>query len=29
MIGSPEVDVFGIGADGSEVPVLIGGDWKI
>lgn len=29
MIGSPEVDVFGIDADGTERPVLIGGDWQI
>lgn len=29
MIGSPEVDVFGIDADGTEVPVLIGGNWQV
>jgi aminopeptidase len=29
MIGSPEVDVFGLDADGSETPVLVGGDWQI
>jgi aminopeptidase len=29
MIGSPEVDVFGLGADGEETPVLVGGDWQI
>jgi aminopeptidase len=29
MIGSPEVDVFGLDAQGNETPVLIGGDWKI
>jgi aminopeptidase len=29
MIGSPEVDVFGLDADGNETPVLVGGDWKI
>ncbi len=29
MIGSPEVDVFGVAADGTEVPVLIGGNWQI
>jgi aminopeptidase len=29
MIGSPEVDVFGIDADGTRSPVLIGGAWKL
>ena len=29
MIGSPEVDVFGLDADGNETPVLAGGDWQI
>lgn len=29
MIGSPEVDVFGVTADGDEVPVLIGGAWQV
>jgi aminopeptidase len=29
MIGSPEVDVFGIDADGNETPVLVGGDWQV
>jgi aminopeptidase len=29
MIGSPEVDVWGVTADGTEVPVLAGGDWQI
>ena len=29
MIGSPEVDVWGVAADGTEVPVLAGGDWQI
>ncbi len=29
MIGSPELDVFGVTSDGERVPVLIGGDWKI
>jgi aminopeptidase len=29
MIGGPDVDVTGVRADGSEVPVLIGGAWKI
>ena len=29
MIGSPEVDVFGVDADGRETPVLAGGDWQI
>jgi aminopeptidase len=29
MIGSPEVDVWGVAADGTEVPVLAGGDWQL
>jgi aminopeptidase len=29
MIGSPEVDVYGLDAEGKETPVLVGGDWKI
>jgi aminopeptidase len=29
MIGSPEVEVYGVAADGSETPVLIGGDWQV
>ena len=29
MIGGPDVDVAGIGADGTEVPVLVGGAWQI
>jgi aminopeptidase len=29
MIGSPEVDVFGIDSGGDETPVLVGGDWQI
>jgi aminopeptidase len=29
MIGSPEVDVAGIAADGTETPILAGGDWQI
>jgi aminopeptidase len=29
MIGSPEVDVFGVDADGNETPILQGGDWQI
>ena len=29
MIGSPEVDVFGLDADGNETPVLAGGEWQI
>jgi aminopeptidase len=29
MIGSSEVDVFGLDADGNETPVLVGGDWQI
>ncbi len=28
MIGSPEVDVTGVGADGSRVPLLRGGAWQ-
>ncbi len=29
MLGSPEIDVTGLHADGTEVPVLIGGEWQI
>jgi aminopeptidase len=29
MIGSPELDVDGLTADGERVPVLRGGDWQI
>jgi aminopeptidase len=29
MIGGPDVDVHGVEADGSEVPVLVGGAWQI
>lgn len=29
MIGSPEVSVFGIAADGTETPVLVGGAWQV
>lgn len=29
MIGSPEVDVLGVTADGDEVPVLVGGAWQV
>ena len=29
MIGSPEVDVDGVTADGERVPVLRGGDWQL
>jgi aminopeptidase len=29
MIGSPEVDVSGLDADGNETPVLSGGAWQI
>jgi len=29
MIGSPEVDVDGITADGARVPVLRGGSWQL
>jgi aminopeptidase len=29
MIGSPEVAVHGIAADGAEIPVLVGGAWQV
>ena len=29
MIGSPELDVTGVTADGERVPVLRDGDWQI
>ena len=29
MIGSPELDVDGITADGQAVPLLRGGAWQI
>jgi aminopeptidase len=29
MIGSPEVDVFGVDAEGNETPVLANGDWQL
>ncbi|MBA3843076.1 MAG: aminopeptidase, partial [Actinobacteria bacterium] len=29
MIGSPELDVDGVTADGERVPVLRGGDWQV
>jgi aminopeptidase len=29
MIGGPEVSVTGVRADGSEVPLLVGGAWQI
>jgi len=29
MIGSPELTVTGIGADGERTPVLVGGEWQI
>ena len=29
MIGSPDVDVTGLTADGDRVPVLRGGDWQL
>jgi aminopeptidase len=29
MIGSPDVDVFGLDADGNETSVLAGGDWQL
>jgi aminopeptidase len=29
MIGSPEVAVHGIAADGTETPVLFGGAWQV
>ncbi len=29
MIGSPEMTVTGVAADGTRTPVLVGGDWQI
>ena len=29
MIGSPEVDVWGVTGDGTEIPILAGGDWVL
>jgi aminopeptidase len=29
MIGSPEVHVHGIAADGTETPILVGGAWQL
>jgi len=29
MLGSPEINVFGVDAGGAEVPVLIAGGWQI
>jgi aminopeptidase len=29
MIGGPEVDVFGVGHDGSEIPVIIADRWVL
>jgi aminopeptidase len=29
MIGSPEVTVHGVAADGTETPVLVGGAWQV
>jgi aminopeptidase len=29
MIGSPEVAVHGVAADGTETPVLVGGAWQV
>ena len=29
MIGSPEVDISGVTADGDEVPILRAGDWVL
>jgi aminopeptidase len=29
MLGSPEIDVTGLRRDGTELPVLIGGEWKV
>ena len=29
MIGSPQVTVTGVGADGRRTPVLAGGDWQL
>jgi aminopeptidase len=29
MLGSPEIDVTGLRTDGTEIPVLVGGEWQI
>jgi leucyl aminopeptidase (aminopeptidase T) len=29
MIGSPELEVDGVTADGERVPLLRGGDWQV
>jgi aminopeptidase len=29
MIGSPEIEVDGLDADGTRVPVLRGGEWQV
>ena len=29
MIGSPEVDIWGVDADGNETPILSHGDWVL
>ena len=29
MIGSPEVAISGVSADGNETPILVGGDWVL
>ncbi len=29
MIGSPEVDIWGVSAAGTETPILAGGDWVL
>lgn len=29
MLGSPEIEVTGVAADGTETPVLVGGHWQI
>ena len=29
MIGSPELDVDGVDADGIAIPILRGGDWQL
>jgi leucyl aminopeptidase (aminopeptidase T) len=29
MVGSPELEVDGVTADGERIPVLRGGDWQV